>query len=98
MNIPPDIQALIIFIGQLGWASAGLVLIFKLPNVIRNWIVAKADREREVCEALKQLRPNGGSSLMDKIIAIEHKLDKHISESELDRYKLESHLNNKDHV
>lgn len=82
----------VIVTGQIGWAAAGVVLIVKLPNALRNWIVAKADREREICEALKQLRPNGGESLMDKINAIERKLSEHILEAEADRQKLEMHL------
>ena len=84
---------LIIFIGQIGWAASGVVLILKLPQVIKDWIIAKAEREREICEALKQLRPNGGTSLADKISAIEKKLDQHLLEAEADRQKLDLHIN-----
>jgi hypothetical protein len=88
----PEYQNFIILLGQIGWAASGVVLILKLPRVIKDWIVAKADRERQICEVLKQLSPNGGSSLADKIQSIGDKLDKHIAESEQDSLKLAEHI------
>lgn len=89
-----------IVLAIIGAGLGGLAAIYRYTKRVVQWIVRGVRRVDDFLkqwprvegrlEALEELRPNGGTSMFDKLDRVEVKLDQHtsISERRLDAYRV----------